>query len=56
MTEQVRMLVFACRVKGCPWRGGVTQKCPLHPDQAWDSQWKLLPESVVRKAPARAPR
>jgi hypothetical protein len=53
MTEHVTKLLFPCRVKGCPWRGESHQSCPMHPEQAWDSQHKLLPDHVVAKSQTR---
>jgi hypothetical protein len=45
--EEVVLQLFRCTVKGCSWRGERGRPCPMHPDQAWDSQHTLLPDHVV---------
>lgn len=51
--EKVRRILFPCRVKGCSWRGEGNRTCPMHPEQAWDSQPLLMPDHVVSKAQTR---
>lgn len=46
-SEKVVKVLFPCRIKGCSWRGVNGTTCPMHLDQAWDSQHTLLPEHVV---------
>lgn len=52
MSEVVKLL-FPCPVKGCPWRGEAAQTCPMHPEEAWEEQSKLLPDHVVARYQTR---